>query len=206
MAFSLSKHMNPFDIVKNFEVQLANHFGSRFCVATDCCTHAIELCMRQQQVKTASCPKHTYLSVPMTLKKLELDWHFVDNEWQEYYQLGDTGIYDAATFFSKGKYISGSKMCVSFQKRKTLSLGRGGAILLDDYNDAVKLRRMAYDSRDRDSSWEDQLSSITQMGYHYYMTPETAQLGIDKFPKSDYIPGWSWRDYPDISKVPLFNE
>jgi dTDP-4-amino-4,6-dideoxygalactose transaminase len=206
VAFSLSKHMNPFDIVKDFEAQLANYFGSRYCVATDCCTHAVELCLLQQHVKETTCPKHTYISIPMTFKKLKLNWHFVNNPWQEYYQLGNTGIYDAATFWSKGKYISGSKMCVSFQKQKTLSLGRGGAILLDNYDDAVELRRMAYDSRDRDSSWEVQLSTITQMGYHYYMTPETAQLGIDKFPKSDHIQGWSWRDYPDISQVPLFNE
>jgi len=206
VAFPLSKHMNPFDIVKDFEAQLASYFGSRYCVATDCCTHAVELCLIQQHVKKTTCPKHTYLSIPMTYKKLKLDWQFVDDKWHEYYQLGDTGIYDAATFWSKGNYISGSKMCVSFQKRKTLSLGRGGAILLDDYDEAVELKRMAYDSRDRDSSWEVQLSSITQMGYHYYMTPETAQLGIDKFPKSEHIQGWCWRDYPNISQVPLFNE
>ena len=205
MAFLLSTHMNPFDIVKDFEQQLANHFGSRYCVATDSCTHAVELCMLQQQVKATSCPKHTYISIPMTFKKLALDWHFVDDKWQEYYQFGNTGIYDAATFWHKGRYIAGSKMCVSFQKRKTLSLGRGGAILLDNYEDAVELRRMSYDSRDRDSSWEDQIESITQMGYHYYMTPETAQMGLEKFPTMDYVAGWTWNDYPDVSKAPVFN-
>jgi|TARA_R110000823_G_C15884025_1_gene495358 dTDP-4-amino-4,6-dideoxygalactose transaminase len=197
---------NPFDTVRDFEDKLANHFGSRFCVATDSCTHAVELCMRQQQVRTTSCPKHTYLSIPMTLKKLELDWHFVDDQWQEFYEFGTTGIYDAATFWSKGKYIPQSMMCLSFQFRKTLSLGRGGAILLDDYDAAVDLRRMAYDSRYRDSSWEDQIASITQIGYHYYMTPETAQMGLDKFPSMNHVTGWTWNDYPDVSKAPLFNE
>ena len=206
MAFSLSKHMNPFDVVKDFESQLAKHFGSRYCVATDCCTHAVELCLLQQQVKETTCPKHTYISIPMTFTKLNLDWNFVDDQWSEYYQLGNSGIYDAATLWSKGKYISGSKMCVSFQKRKTLSLGRGGAILLDDHADAVALRRMAYDSRDRDSSWEKQIESIKHMGYHYYMTPETAQMGLEKFPTMEYVKGWKWSDYPDVSKAPLFNE
>ena len=198
--------MDPFNIVKDFECKLAEHFGSRYCVATDSCTHAVELCLRLQQVKISACPRHTYISIPMTLEKLNIDWHFVDDQWREYYQLSDTGIYDAATFWSNGKYISGSKMCVSFQKKKTLSLGRGGAILLDDHQDAVKLRRMAYDFRDRHNGWHGQIESITEIGYHYYMTPETAQIGLEKFPTMNHVTGWKWSDYPDVSKAPLFNE
>jgi len=206
VAFSLSKHMNPFDIVSDFEKRLAEHFGSRYCVATDSCTHAVELCLRQQQIESTSCPRHTYISIPMTLMKLKLDWRFVDDQWQEYYQFENTNIYDAATMWHKNNYISGSKMCLSFQKRKTLSLGRGGAILLDNKHDADQLRQMAYDSRLRDTGWENQIGTFHQIGYHYYMTPETAQMGLDRFPSEDLVAGWAWKDYPDVSKAPLFNE
>ena len=192
--------------VLDFENELAKYFGSRYCVAVDCCTHAVELCLRQQQIKSTTCPKHTYLSIPMTLKKIGLEWHFVEDLWKDYYQFGNTGIYDAATFWSKGKYIPKSMMCLSFQFKKTLSLGRGGAVLLDDYQASVDIRRMSYDYRRMDMSWKEQVPLITHMGYHYYMTPETAQLGLDKLPTVKQTVQWSWKDYPDLSKAPLFNE
>ena len=65
---------------------------------------------------------------------------------------------------------------------------------------------MAYDFRDRHRGWHDQIESITEMGYHYYMTPETAQIGLEKFPTMNHVTGWKWGDYPDVSKAPLFNE
>ena len=32
--------------VKEFEVLIANYYGAKYAVAVDCCTHAIELCLR----------------------------------------------------------------------------------------------------------------------------------------------------------------
>ena len=40
-------------------------------------------------------------------------------------------------------------MCLSFQYGKHLSTDRGGMILLDSESDASKLRKMAYDGRER---------------------------------------------------------
>lgn len=191
--------------VLDFENELAKYFGSRYCVATDCCTHAVELCLRQQKVESTTCPKHTYLSIPMTLNKIGLDWHFVDDPWEDLYEFGNTGIYDAATFWSEGKYIPGSMMCLSFQFKKTLSLGRGGAVLLDDYEAAVDLRRMSCDYRRMDMPWKDQVPLITTMGYRYYMTPETAQMGLDKLPTTKQTKRCTWQDYPDVSEAPLFS-
>ena len=68
-------------------------------------------------------------------------------------------------------------LCVlSFQFQKHLSLGRGGMILTDDKDAKDELKKMSYDGRVPDSPWRDQ--NISTMGYHYYMTPETAQNGI----------------------------
>ena len=63
-----------FSKVTLFEDQLAEYFGAPFCVATDCATHAIELCLRLKKIKKTECPSHTYLSVPMTLGRLGINW------------------------------------------------------------------------------------------------------------------------------------
>jgi len=38
------------------------------------------------------------------------------------------------------------------------------------------------------------------------MTPEIAQIGIRKLPTVKQTTKWTWKDYPDLSKAPLFNE
>ena len=35
-----------FEAVEQFENQVADFFGAPYAVATDCCTHAVELCLR----------------------------------------------------------------------------------------------------------------------------------------------------------------
>ena len=192
-----------FDIVNDFEQQVADYFGAPYAVATDCCTHAIELCLRYTKSDHIKVPRHTYLSIPMTAHKLNLRYTWADEPWQEYYYLNEKTI-DAATMFRKNSYIPGTYMCISFQFRKHLSLGRGGMILLDSKADKDTLVKMSYDGRHRDAPWPDQ--PINTLGYHYYMTPETAQLGLDKL--NDAIKTqpkiWSNLDYPDISKNPVF--
>ena len=44
------------------------------------------------------------------------------------------------------------------------------------------------------------------IGYHYYMTPETAQLGIDKFQEAvnKKPKQWVWTDWPDLRNMEVF--
>ena len=193
-----------FSKVTEFENELAKYFGASFCVATDCATHAIELCLRLKNITETDCPTLTYVSVPMTLEKLGVNWQFNNNKWQDLYKFSNTNIYDASVFWTPRGYIEGSMMCLSFQFKKTLSLGRGGAILLDSKEEAEMLRRMTMDGRTRDEPWTEQTDRISQMGYHYYMTPETAHLGLEKLPNVKKNKEWSWKDYPDISQAPVF--
>ena len=190
-----------FDIVTKFEDTIADFFGAPYAVATDCCTHALELCLRYDNVTHTSCPTHTYLSVPMTFKKLGISWDWQDIPWQNYYHLNNTRIIDAAVLWQQNSYISKTLMCVSFQYSKHLSLDRGGVILLDDkdnYNDLIK---MSYDGRTRGVDWAKQ--HINSIGYHYYMTPETAQAGLEKLPLAISTPPkiWSHLDYPNLNQV-----
>ncbi len=194
-----------FEVVTKFENTIANFYGAPYAVAVDCCTHAIELCLRLKEIKTTSCPKRTYLSVPMTLKKLNLKWDWNDEPWQEFYFLKETNIVDAAVLWRKNSYILNTLMCVSFQYHKHLSLGKGGMILLDNKELKDELIRLSYDGRNRDIPWVDQ--KISTIGYHYYMTPETANLGLQKFAeaKSREAKHISYKDYPDLSLLPVFN-
>lgn len=195
-----------FYLLNEFEQKVAEFFGSPYAVSVDCCTHAIELCLRLQNVITTTCPYKTYLSVPMTLEKLNISWNWKDDKWENYYYLGNTNIIDAAVFWKPNGYVPGTMMCLSFQFKKHLNLGRGGMILLDDECRYKKLIKMSYDGRDRNIPWMDQ--SIDEIGYHYYMTPETARMGLDKFDevKSKEPKIWNYLDYPDLSKLKVFNK
>lgn len=193
-----------FMTVKIFENQLADWWGAPYAVATDCCTHAIELCLRLKEFDNVGVPAHTYVSVPQTLEKLGLNWHFTDSEWQEYYELENTNIVDSAVYWKPGGYLKGKLQCLSFQFKKPLNLGRGGAILCEDLDTYLKLKAMSYDGRLGDQPWAEQ--DIQLWGYHYYMTPETAQAGIDKLPQSmtRHTKTWSYQDYPDLRNFLLF--
>jgi len=192
-----------FNTVINFEKEIAKFYNAPYAVATDCCTHAVELSLRYTNAKNAYCPTHTYLSVPMTFIKLGLDWEWSTVLWKDYYFI--TGnIIDAAVYWKEDSYIPDTFMCLSFQYKKHLGLGRGGAILCSTKEQYIKLKKMSYDGRLPDSPWADQ--NINSLGYHYYMTPETAQLGLDKLPNKIATPAvnWSWRDYPNLKTMEVF--
>ena len=195
--------MSFVDVI-DFEKQIALYFGAPFAVAVDCCTHALELCLRQQNIKSYSVPKRTYISVPFLAAKLGIGFTWRDEDWKDYYYLGDTNIVDAAVLWKKDSYVPSTFMCLSFQFRKHLSLGRGGMILTDDLQSAVELKKMSYDGRRPDMPWREQ--DITTMGYHYYMTPETAKKGLLKLPEAikNEPRQWTVNDWPDLTQMGVF--
>lgn len=192
-----------FEVVQEFEKEIASFFGSPFAVAVDCCTHGIELCLRYKKVKNFSVPTRTYISVPFLAHKLNIDFTWREEDWQDFYYLDDN-IIDAAVLWEKDSYISGTFMCLSFQYRKHLSLGRGGIILLDNFEDYNNLKKMSYDGRLPNIPWRDQ--NISSFGFHYYMTPETAELGLKKLPdaKATEPKKWTITDWPDLTKMEIF--
>lgn len=194
-----------FDVVDDFEKQIAEFFGSPYAVATDCCTHAIELCLRLLKPNFIEIPTQTYVSIPMTAIKTNQNWQWKKEKWKNFYYLSENVI-DAAVLWERNGYIKNTYMCISFQKAKHLSLGRGGMILTDNLENANKLRSMSYDGRLRHQRWIHQ--NIDTLGYHYYMTPEVAQKGLDLLPDAiKNIPTiWSYKNYPDISKFKVFDE
>ena len=193
-----------FEVITVFENQVAQFFGAPYAVAVDCCTHAVELCLRDQEIKSISVPKRTYISIPFLAKKLNINLEWRDEVWQDYYFIGNTNIIDAAVLWEKNSYIPNTFMCLSFQYRKHLSLGRGGMILTNDKDATNRLKKMSYDGRLPNIPWREQ--NISSTGYHYYMTPETAQFGLDKLPDAiERKPiKWNVNDWPDLTQMEIF--
>ena len=196
--------MCMFETVKEFERSIADYYNAPFAVATDSCTHSIELCLRYLQPDQVKIPARTYISIPFTLMKLNIKWEFLHASWKEEYVLGGTRIIDGAVSFKRGSYLPDTFKCLSFQYKKMLGLGRGGAILCSTQNDYDILKAMAHDGRTDDKPWGEQ--DIQYIGYHYYMTPETAAQGIDllKTVKEEEQKIWSSDDYPYLPDMKVF--
>lgn len=194
-----------FETVKEFENQVASFFGASYGVAVDSCTHGVELCLRKESASSISVPKRTYISIPFLAKKLNIALNWKDESWKDYYYLTPTVI-DAAVLWEKGSYIPNTFMSLSFQFQKHLSLGRGGMILTDDQESAKNLKKMSYDGRDPSVPWRDQ--NISNIGYHYYMTPETAKLGLEKLPEAIKATPRKWQvnDWPDLTNMNIFKD
>jgi len=194
-----------FNTITKFEEKIAEFFGSPYAIAVDCCTHGVELCLRYTNSRKISVPKRTYISIPFLAEKLRIELEWRDEEWKDFYYLTNK-IIDSAVLWEKDSYISDTFMCVSFQYQKHLSLGRGGIILTDNKDAAKELKKMSYDGRLPDSPWREQ--NISSMGYYYYMTPETASLGLEKLDDAIKTKPRKWvvTDWPDLTKMDIFNK
>ena len=189
--------------VNQFENKIAEFFGAPYAIAVDSCTHGIELALRLTRAYEITVPTRTYLSIPFLADKLLLERFWKDEEWTDYYYLTDRVI-DAAVLWKPKSYIPNTFMGISFQYQKHLSLGRGGVILCDNLEEAQELKKMSYDGRLPNIPWREQ--NISSIGYHYYMTPETAQLGLDKLPAA-VLPEprqWTVNDWPDLTQMDIF--
>jgi dTDP-4-amino-4,6-dideoxygalactose transaminase len=187
-----------FEKISEFESALAEFTGAPYAVMTDCCTHAIELCLRVDRVKRCSIPAHTYLSVPMTLHKLDIAFEYTDIDWLGEYQLTGTRIWDSARLLKQDMYRTGMLQCLSFGYDKPLAIGRGGAVLTDDVEVYNTLKRQCYDGRDLTiSPWENQ--KTFRIGYHYRPTIEEAVQALELLPTIDQEP--KPKQYPDLREI-----
>lgn len=187
-----------FEKISEFESALAKFTGAPYAVMTDCCTHAIELCLRFDRVQRCSIPAHTYLSVPMTLHKLDIAFDYTDVEWLGEYQLTGTRVWDSARLLKQDMYRPGMLQCLSFGYDKPLAIGRGGAILTDDVAVYDVIKHQCYDGRDLSiSPWENQ--KIFRIGYHYRPTIEEAVTALELLPNIDQEP--KSKQYPNLREI-----
>ena len=197
--------MNAFSVVAQFEERVSRYAGSRYAVATDCCTSALFLSLKFRQSKGqwapyVTLPARTYASVPMAVIHAGMKPRFEDFHWVGTYSLEPMGVIDGAKRFRKGMY-DGRLHCLSFHAKKILAIGRGGMILTDEEDAAKWLRKARYDGREGKPYPEEK---IDMLGWHCYMTPEQAARGLllmDILPEN---PPDHLEDYPDLRTMPVF--
>ena len=193
---------NPFDLITEFEQALAEYTGAKYAVMTDCCTHALELAFLATGFKKTEFTPRTYISIPMMLRKIGVDYRFNDQEhWTGQYYFHHTNIWDSARALYPEMYKAGQLQCLSFGHGKPLQLGRGGAILLDDCDLYKQLKLMCYDGRDLSiTPWETQKEFT--LGYHYKPTPEEAERGLKMLGIHDSLP--KYHEYPDLRQIKIY--
>lgn len=203
---------NNDDFILNFEEKLCEYTGAPFSVVVDRCTNAILLALEyfKNKQETIFIPKHTYMSVPMTLINYGYNVKLIDYFWSGNYRIGNTNIYDYAVAFEKNMYKSDEIQCLSFQQKKRLSIGKGGALLLEDEKMAKILRRMRHDGRTTHIGTNKDIDDNNEkimLGYHMNMSPDEAAKGILLLNQltENYQLG-SHKDYSDLSKLKCFKD
>ena len=201
----LSDYTQPFDAIKDFEQAVAEYTGAPYCIATDSCTHAIEMVFRfQPPVDKIKFTAITYLSVLMTMHKLNIDYELINEKWQGEYAFEGTNVFDSARRFEKNMFKKGHVQCCSFGRTKPLEIGQGGCILTDDAKLAQAVYEMRYDGRKLYdyNRWPDQ--KIFRVGFHYYMRPEEAIDGLNLLANEQFTyQKEEFYNYPDCRNIQI---
>lgn len=184
----------------DFERALGEYTGAPYVVATDGCTHAIELVMRWYKIQTVEFTAFTYLSIPQIMLNLGIKYVLTDEQWTGEYRFHGTNIWDSARRLEPGMHEPGQIKCLSFGNGKPMQIGKMGAILLDDQTAYYHLSRMRSDGRDLAvSPWIDQ--QIFSAGWHYCPTLEDCDRALDLLPKIE--PQCQRAKYPDCRKISI---
>jgi len=122
--------MDAYTVVRNFERAMMKFTGAPCAISFESCSAALFLsCLycRVKDIDEVIIPKLTYPSAPASVINAGGRVVFEEINWQDsgYYRLGNTPIVDAAKHLSKGMYIRGHFMCLSFHGKKILPIGRG---------------------------------------------------------------------------------
>lgn len=168
--------VDPFDIISIFEDKLTKFTGSKYTVVVDSCSSALFLTLKWLNTpQKVSVPINTYPSVPMQLIHCGYDVEFENISWSGVYQLEPLHIWDGAGRWCKDMYIGGFHL-LSFQMKKVIPIGKGGAILTNDVDAYNWLKLARHDGRNSNVNHSN--DNIGMLGWHMNMIPEDAAGGI----------------------------
>lgn len=200
-------------ITEQFEGELCRYTGAPFCVSVDNCSNALFLALKYEGIKgkEITIPARTYPSVPCEIihagGKVRFDSRQVV---KGAYRLSPSRVWDSALRFTAGMYIPGTFMCLSFSgPYKHLKLGKGGAILTDDYQAYLWFKRARFSGRRECSYLSDNLDML---GWNFYMMPEIAARGLllmSAFYDVNGNPVHNEdieKEYPDLSIYPVYDD
>jgi len=210
---TLSKSV--YDVTKSFEERLAEYTGAPYAVTVDNQSNALFLALYYEKItgKTIKIPSRTYPSVPCEIihagGKVEFEPVY-GSTLKGAYQLSPTNVWDSALRLTNDMYIPGTHMCLSFTgPYKHLKLGKGGAILTDDFEAYKWFKRARYSGRNEVSYHDD---NFDMLGWNFYMMPEIASRGLllmNQFYNMDGTPKHNEDlelPYPDLSKFDIYTK
>lgn len=188
----------PYRVVEDFEEAISEYTGAPEVVTTNSGSMALTIALAYCKPLQVIVPKRTYCSVPNAVINAGAKPMFEDIAWSGEYQLHPTNVWDSARCFTAGMFRPGQMQCVSFQTSKILGLEQGGAVLLDDPEAALWLRRARFDGR-LDAS--EKLPR--QRGFHCYLNPSTAALGLSRLAclQRDNPPQCGHEFFKDLSEL-----
>ena len=204
-----------YNITKDFEQSLCDYTGAPYAVTIDNQSNALFLALMYENIKgqTIKIPSRTYPSVPCEIIHAggKVEFEKVEGlTLKGAYQLHPTKVWDSALRFTTGMYIPNTHMCLSFTgPYKHLKLGKGGAILTDDYEAYKWFKRARYSGRNECSYHED---DFDMLGWNFYMMPEIASRGLllmNQFYMMDGTPKQNEDlelSYPDLSKFDIYKK
>lgn len=208
--FYLKKHElnDPWDIVDLFEKKISSYLGSKYAVSVDCCTHGIFLCLKYLKSNDIiNIPENTYISIPNVINMAGYKFSFKNIDWDGDYRLYPLPIVDSACKFTKNMYKEETLTCLSFHHRKHLPIGRGGMVLTDNQEAYEWLKLARYDGRHLDRKYDE--DNFEMLGYHMYLTPEQACVGLERLEEFDdkNVSIGSSKTYKSLTKyINLFNQ
>lgn len=214
---------NPYGVVDEFERQMADYAGSAEAVAVDSGSSAIFLSLHYHELLRSVdearrgdtepstpevvIPKQTFCGVAGAVCHNRLTLKFTSKPWLGHYWLSPYPVVDACCWLQKDMYHQillespdsrPPSVCLSFQYKKPLPIGRGGMILLEDKQQAEWLRMARWHGRDLDTG------EAKFMGWHMKMEPERAARGLEMMTRLSSAGEISQFDYPDLSQMQAY--
>jgi dTDP-4-amino-4,6-dideoxygalactose transaminase len=205
---------NVYDITNEFEKALSEYTGAPYVVTVDNQSNALFLSLMYEKVcgKEITIPSRTYPSVPCEIIHAGAQVKFRSVRGKTIkgaYQLEPTNVWDSALRFTSEMYIPGTHMCISFTgPYKHFKLSKGGAILTDNHEAYLWLKRARYSGR-RECSYHD--DNFDMLGWNFYMMPELAARGL--LLMNQFYNGETPKQnedlempYPDLSKFEVYTK
>jgi len=202
-------------ITEDFEQKLSEYTGAKYVVALDNMSNALFLSLYYEKITGSiiTIPSRTYPSVPCEIIHAGGKVNFesvVGPTIKGAYQLKPTKVWDSALRFTADMYIPNTHMCISFTgPYKHLKLGKGGAILTDDFEAYKWFRRARFSGRRECSYFDDDFDMI---GWNFYMMPEIAARGLLLISQFYNVDGTRIYNndlelpYPDLSQFKIYKQ
>ena len=208
-----------YKITEEFERELCRYTGAPYAVALDNESNALFLSLYYEGIRGREVviPSRTYPSVPCEIIHaggIVKFKHMHGETLKGAYRLEGTRTVDSALEFTHNMYScynSDALVCLSFTgPYKHLKLGKGGAILTDDYAAMMWFKRARFSGR-RECSYH--ADNLDMLGWNFYMMPEIAARGLLMMSQFyDPVTGEPKHNadleiaYPDLSKFEIYTK